>query len=225
MKFILAFLLAFSSFCCYSQNENILLKFCPLALVDDISFPTIQGGIEFRLARNITWYNEVGIKYRKSYIENTDTSFLRSSGYKLKTEIRYYFRHRSRSSFEGSYFASNVFFTKDIHNTQVEYFPNGDTTKKSTDVFGVKKNVLGLNIILGHQKFLSRNLILDLYAGIGLRFRNVHTIDQECDPGRDYIIQPIDLNIPAHRNKIDINGGNSVAPNLSLGLRVCYKLY
>ena len=208
----------------YSQKEKFLVKFSPLALIDQVSFPAIQGGAEFRLSRSITWYNELGIKYLKSYMD-ADTSFLPSSGFKVKTEFRYYFQKRAKTEFEGAYFAINGFFIRDIHNTEIVYFPNNDSSRTVSDAFGVKKNVFGSNLIIGYQNFISKRFAFDFYGGFGVRFRIIHTVNKEFDKNTDVISSPIDLNIPAMRHEVDANGGNSVVPNFTLGLRLVYRLY
>jgi hypothetical protein len=53
----------------FSQPGTVTLRFSPLALVDNISFPTIQGGIEYGLTKKFASYNEFGIKYRSSAYE------------------------------------------------------------------------------------------------------------------------------------------------------------
>lgn len=109
MKFIIVLLLFFLFLKSAAQKQNIRIKFCPAVLIDDISFSAIQGGLEFKLSDRLTLYNELGIKYRKSYIDNTDTSFIKLSGYKIKTEIRYYLQRMGKSMFDGFYCGANAF--------------------------------------------------------------------------------------------------------------------
>src|SRR5207344_65339 len=129
----------------------------------------------------------------------------------LKTEIRYYFQNSRAYSFEGNYLAANIFFTKDNHNNQIDYYQNGDTTRMLTDAFGVKKNVLGLNLVFGHQKKLNKRFLIDIYCGLGIRFRSVNTVNQEYNKATDINAhQSIDLNIPTIRLDIDTEPGNSI---------------
>jgi len=203
------------------KNNKFLIKFCPLALIDAISFPTIQGGIEFKLSKNITWYNEIGIKYLKSYIDNKDSSFIKSGGFKLKTEIRYYFERENNLSFDGYYFALNAFFIKDHHNSEIGYRADSATTR--IDAFGVRKNVYGVNLVFGQQSTVAKRFLVDLYCGLGIRYRSIRTNNEEYNKATDEIISPIDLNIPSMRLETDANGGNSIVPNLTMGIRICYK--
>lgn len=62
----------------HSQKANVLIKFSPPALIDIVSFPTIQGGVEFKLSDRLSWYHELGIKYFEPY--KPDTNFIHSYG-------------------------------------------------------------------------------------------------------------------------------------------------
>ena len=225
MKFPLVIILTLLTFSSYAQKENILIKFCPLTLIDDNSFPTIQGGVEFKLSKKITWYNEVGVKYRKSYMDNgIDTSFIKSSGFKIKTEIRYYFQNKNKPSFCGNYFAANIFYTKDNHNNEINYQHYRDTVTLTND-FGVRKKVIGLNLIFGRQKQINKKLLCDFYFGLGIRYRNISTINERYNEATDQSLdQSTDPSLPTMRLNIDAKPGIKIVPNLTFGLRICYRL-
>ena len=207
----------------FSQTEKVLIKFCPLALAD-INMPTIQAGLEFNISNKISWYNEFGIKYTKGLIESyADTSFVGSRGYKIKSEIRHYFRNKEQFIFNGPYFAVNAFFIKDLHNREITYLQNS-TPPGKTDDFSVKKNVLGFNLVLGYQKRLTKNTFLDTYGGLGIRFRNICTVHEEYNKNTDTILDPTDPNVREIGERADANGGLSVLPNLTLGIRICFRL-
>ena len=84
MKTVFSFLFFAFSVSAFSQKQKPEIKFCPLCLVDEFSFPTVQGGIEFYLTEKLSWYNKIGIKYRKGYYETADTNFIGSRGFKIK---------------------------------------------------------------------------------------------------------------------------------------------
>jgi len=212
----------------YSQDEKFVIKFCPLSLIDDVTFPTIQGGFEFKLSHGFTWYNEVGIKYRKGYYEVSDTSFLKSYGFKLKTEIRYYLPkifgiENTNYSLSGFYVGGNIFYNRDFHNSEIGYYNNKDSSILTIDNFAVKKSVLGTNFVFGLQKPIWNNILLDLYAGLGFRLRIISNIKREYDPNSDSKMEPIDLTIQGIRDNIDVLEGISGTANLTFGYRLCYK--
>jgi len=174
----------------YSQNEKVVIKFCPLALVDEVTFPTIQGGVEFKLKSGISLYNELGIKYRTGYYESYDTNFINSYGFKFKFEVRFYltkiFKYVNPDGvLKGLYVGGNLFFIRDYHNSKIGYFFEKDSSTLLSDNFVVKKNIIGTNIILGLQKQISRKFLIDFYAGLGLRIRIIENLYREYDSDRD----------------------------------------
>lgn len=200
------------------QSQNVSIKFSFLSLVDDPSFPTIQTGIEFMLSKKIGWYNEVGIKYRKSYYEMADTNVTDSKGFKLKTEIRYYFTTNGEI-----YIGGNGFYTKDFHNTKALYYYSNDSSMIMEDNFAAEKIVRGFNLVVGKQYKKWNRIYFDLYAGLGIRVVTIDQSDIEVEHNRDVLKRSPDWNIPDNRIWMDVNGGSSVLPNFSMGVRICYS--
>jgi hypothetical protein len=229
MQRILSIIFYLISIVSYSQKNNINLKICPLALIDGFSFPTIQGGLEVKLSDKFSCYNEIGIKYREgTFYQIADTAFIRSSGLKVKTEIRYYLQKQSDSdekikSLYGVYIGANLSYIKDFHNSETSYFHKSDSTVIITDDFAVKKHVFVLNFICGVQRAFEQHVFIDLYAGLGIRLRMVHNTNLEYNPQYDGMREPVDFNIQASREDIDINEKMSCLPNLTLGLRIGYQ--
>ena len=223
MKATVLGILLFVSFSCPAQQGKLLLKFSPMALVDDVSFPTVQAGVELKLSDKISWYNEAGIKYRNSTFDDTDSGFVGRGGFKIKSELRYYFNKKRASGFEGGYVAAAVFFTADRHNTGIDWHVINDTTGHA-DVFGVNKKVAGLNLLYGKQISLTKKWLLDVYGGAGLRYRNIRTVNKEYDKTIHGLNGPIDLNIPFIRSKIDATTNAAFTAGISAGVRICYKL-
>jgi hypothetical protein len=232
MKKSLIIIFIFISLAAFSQSGKITLKFCPLALIDGFSFPAIQGGLEYQLTKRLSLYNEVGIKYRNSYFfEGADTSWVKSSGLKLKTECRYYFNKKSDdkdadfSKKAGRYLGVNLFYMKDWHNTEVYYYKNEDTSLYRTDNIGVKKNIFGLNILAGIQSHFPdvKNILFDVYAGFGIRFSNIDNVHQEYDPDKDEMLHPVDVSVSVVKKLIDTDQGFHTNFNLTCGFRVCYR--
>ncbi len=215
------------SICVYAQNDRVSIKLAPLALIDDISMPAIQSGIEFKLSKHFSWYNEVGIKYRKCINERSDTPFVASDGYKIKSELRYYFSDTKAGLFKepvgGFYVGGNLFFINDNHNTKITYYPNKDSSNPKQDAFGVHKKVLGLNLIGGFQHSVYKNFLIDFYGGIGMRIRMVTNEKKEFNKDHDSLVQPIDFAVLSIRDYVDAAGGNSVVPSITAGVRLCYR--
>jgi len=174
-----------------------------------------------------SWYNEVGVKYFEP--RQPDTSFIGSGGFKAKTELRYYLKHKRGSHrpikpMDGMYLAANAFYTYNSFNTQINYLTGNNNTESKTDCFGVRKTAWGANLVFGWQKSLSRRVFVDLYGGAGVRLRYVRDTHKEYDPDRDILIKSIDVNIRSIQDEVNSKDGFSVAPNLTLGVRLCYRL-
>jgi hypothetical protein len=223
MKTIISFLFLTFSLTASAQKSKPEIEFCPLCLVDEFSFPTIQGGIEFYLTEKLSLYNEIGIKYRKGYYETADTSFIGSNGFKLKTELRYYISYTEEHS-KNTYVAINGFYYKDNHNTETGYYYQGDSLNPRYDNFGVKKLVIGTNVLIGCKKTIWNNFSFDAYAGVGLRFVSISTVSKEFDKNRDKLRQPMDVTIVGMRDRVDANEKADNIGNITLGIRLCYQL-
>ena len=209
----------------YAQEKSVIVKFCPPALYDFSSFPTIQAGIEYKFSKKMSWYNEIGVQYLVPGYQVVDTNFLCTRGYKFKSELRYYFG-LSNKKHVGSYrfyAGANIFLTHQHYNSEIYYYPHNDSLG-TVDGIGVKKDVLGFNILMGYQKPIGKKWFLDFYWGVGIRLRFFKTTDKQYVDGRDQLITPIEFNINSSQMQLEAAGGFSMAQNLTLGFRICYKI-
>lgn len=138
-------------------------------------------------------------------------------GLKLKSEIRYY-----RKDHEGVYFAFNGFYTKDFRNTEIGYYYSNDSSAYRIDNFNVRKIAQGLNVILGRQSKTGKHAGYDMYAGLGIRFVGIRHYNIEFEKGKDVLRGPQDYNLNHMRNAMDAEGGHSILPNFSSGVRIIY---
>jgi|GEM_PF-1055952 len=221
----------------FGQTIGNNIKFNPLPLIDDISFPTIQGGIELKLSKKMSFYNEVGIKYRKGEFENSgDSTFLNSKGIKFKTEIRYNIIKES-GFLRNSYLAFNLFATRNFYNDYVQYVVKTEDTKEptyyypdnvivTTDAFGVRKSVWGFNLVIGKKIpfHWSKKLFMDFYAGAGIRFVDINTTGKKYNKDIHSLLRPRHPNINYMISSQAADQNNFIAPNLTAGIRFCYSL-
>jgi hypothetical protein len=228
MKYIFFLAALFLFTASRAQHPTWAVKLCPLSLIDEASFATVQGGLEFNLSKKLSWYNEMGLGYRKSYYDAPDSQFISPKGIKLKSEIRWYLYQKNSGPWarvlEGSYLAANFFYTGDHHNAAVYYFLNGDSSDEHRDVFSVHKQVWGFNLLSGKQRSIGRHFMIDVYYGLGIRFRKIANDHLEYVKQRDFLHGPVDLTINSMRNWVDVKPGRSVTGNLTTGLRLVYRL-
>ena len=223
MKILLSLLCLLYCQTGFAQNKKPVIEFCPTCLIDELSFPTVQAGVEFTLSQRLSLYNEIGIKYRKSEYEDSDSGFVGSKGIKLKTELRYHL-FKTKKFLKNAYVAVNAFYNYRTHNTTVGYYYQKDSLNDRTDGFGVKKSVYGFNFVLGLKRTIWKKFSFNPYAGIGLRFVNIISISKEFDSERDKLQEPIDLTIDGYRRWEDANGKARDNFNFTLGIRLCYQL-
>ena len=217
MRYSTALLTLFITVTSYAQKDKLSITFCPLAAADFISFQTIQGGVEYRFTPTFSWYNELGVEFMSSYIDRPDSVILRPHGIKAKTEFRYFFHRRK-------YVAGNAFLTSDAHNMGILYSRNGNNDSLRSDAFGVRKKVWGLNGVYGMQQAMGKRWALDFYAGLGIRMRYIKTVGEHFVYGKDDLVSSVDPNIADIRAAAEVKTGFSVAPNLTAGIRLCYRL-
>jgi hypothetical protein len=215
------FLILFSFYCINAVNaQHYAIKFAPLNLIDDVSFPTIQGGIEVPIKKNWSWYNEFGYKYRKSVDEAADTNFIDSKGFKIKSEIRKYLTLNQRAN---SYIAFSYLMSKDNYNNSAAFFPKDSINIIATiDNYAVKKSVNALSFMLGIQGKLIKGLGYDMYCGLGLRHRKYRTFNQVANLNIHDIEHPVDWTPSTTDRLNELCQINNFVPNITLGFRLCY---
>ncbi len=81
-----------------------------------------------------------------------------------------------------------------------------------------------MNVLIGSKKTIGNKLSFDAYAGVGLRFISITTLNKEFDKNRDKLQQPVDVTIVGLRDRIDANEKAENFGNVTLGIRLCYEL-
>lgn len=210
------------------REPRVLFKLAPLALIDDLGFPAIQGGVEVALSNRISWFNEFGFRYRKALPEIADTSFVTPVGYKVKSEFRYYLKDRNGEGgrLSGYYLAINLFYLKNVRNTTVYYHYQKDTNNIVTDDFGISKKIWGGNLIVGNQMNLGKRFMFEYYGGLGLRMRDNVTVGRDYNRDRDSESRDHHLSVnDMAGGDPDLREGRKTTLNVSFGIRFAYRLY
>jgi hypothetical protein len=224
-------LLFFCNWAYAQQPSRLSLSFSPLALIDDVSFPTVLVGAEYRISKRVAVFTDLGIKYRKSMFESSgDSAFLASRGFKWKGEVRLSgiapMLGWSADWLAGIYAGFNVFYNRDVYNTEISYYAMPDTVNQKRDAFGMRKSVPGFNFLLGQRISLKSNRVwLDVYVGAGGRVRLYNSVDKEFNPDVDeYTDNSMDVTIEGIRDKADAKEGPPALPHITAGIRLCIAL-
>jgi hypothetical protein len=213
---------------CKGQYEKQNIQISPLSLIDDVTFPAIQLGYERSLSERFSWFNEAGLRYRRSFLENADTALVKGFGFRAKSEIRYYmpraFGYEDvKTVLNGIYLAANIFYKRESHNTEISYHPGKDSTLAAYDDFGVRKNILGVNLLLGFQRKLANHFLLDIYLGAGYRVRFIKDSYLKYNKNTDALISAGGYNIRSMMNEVDLKNGTSYSLSVTMGLRLGYR--
>ncbi|MCH8331827.1 MAG: DUF3575 domain-containing protein [Bacteroidetes bacterium] len=131
-------------------RTDLVVKFNPLGLLEPIT--TFQGGIEYLVAERVSFQHELGI-----YIPNGPFSSLSDGygqGFSIRNELKYYLGKNQRG-LDGGY-VSGLFLFKHMLNDHNSI-----------------KRVYGLSLKGGRQWIFNNNLVLDVFAGAGLRKRSL----------------------------------------------------
>lgn len=211
-----------------STSHPLSITFSPLALIDEFTMPMIQGGIEYRFSPRVSIHTELGMRYRAgSMTEEADTSFYQPSGIKLKAEVRFYTKSKSRhpaKKHNVNYMALNAFYIQEHRNNSIQYYYNKDKEQNRSDNFGLRRLIIGCNALIGTQMPVGRRCYFDCYAGAGLRFRGISSIHKEYDGKRDDLKRTKDVTITDIKDKLNADDSNIVIPHLTAGIRFCFRL-
>jgi hypothetical protein len=215
---------------CFSAaaQRQIILKTTPLSLFDFVEFSAIQLGAEVNLWKRCSWYNEVGVKYRPVAYEKKDITLEPSRGFRAKTELRFYM-NKNKPLMSGEYFGINVFGNQHVFNrtlvyTNWELSSSALSNKFKTDSFTVQKRNIGFNLIGGYQLLLNKHFVIDFFAGLGVRRRNIDVRNQEFS-GTISIKYPDRVLVTKEtiRDNTDVEDSVKFFPQITLGFRMCYQ--
>lgn len=65
--------------------------------------------------------------------------------------------------------------------------------------------------------------MFEVYAGLGIRFRDITSVNKEFDNERDDIHGPVDMTIDGVRSNVEAVGGKSVSGTFTFGVRIGYQ--
>ena len=205
-----------------AQRMQVAASFSPLALVDDLRFPLLQAGFETPINRNWSCFTELGIKYRKSFMDEVDSVLLPSKGFRVKLELRRYSTVEGKKD-KRSYWAAGVEIQQEQHNTSIQYYKMPDTITRRGDDFGVAQSGWTFHLAYGILQKRSNHFYTDLYAGIGLRYRYTENTGVEYLPGYDRLIRSVDPSFADARAKADLATGGSWRPRVLAGIRIQWR--
>jgi hypothetical protein len=87
------------------------------------------------------------------------------------------------------------------------------------------KNIWGTNLIFGWQTEINKRFLVDVYGGLGTRFRDIVTVNKQFNPEQDELTRSRHPNVFNLKNNAEAKGGRSGTINISFGVRLACRLF
>lgn len=195
----------------YSQqlpelDKTLIIKTSPLALFEPETI-VIQGGMEYFFSPKFSVQSELGVNGGIFGINSSRKKNENFSLWRVKNELKFYSKKY--------YWGLELFFVnKDFIRTEDFFVPIKNEI--FYDRAQIDFQVIGTGIKFGKQEFVSQNILIDYFVGIGLRSRNrkVEVLELSPNQGREEFFENF-LSSDRYR----FNGWDYI-PNLSLGFKV-----
>jgi len=155
----------------YGQDTLTPCKFsidvAPLNFIDLYTCPAYQVGIECKIFKAFSIHLQGGQYFRIQHQWGSRLNNL--SGYLIKCELKYYLNRPQLS--RGSYIALEA-----IYKTQnYDWQDSIHLTPAYLTTYQVTKYISAFNLKIGDLIAFKSGIILDFYAGLGLRYRKLNT--------------------------------------------------
>ena len=145
------------------MNYKTSVSISPLVLANTDG--QLMAGIEHRSGKNWAYAIDVGYIFSTYYLSDIK----KAKGFELRPAIRYYYRKSKRSYWQAQFFYKRVDYQfRDWLGKDVV---NGTPSYERLQEFSFRKNVLSLSFMNGAIIPLSDHIFLDLYGGVGARYK------------------------------------------------------
>jgi hypothetical protein len=169
---------------------------------------TFMLGAEKRVKRNVGLLLDAGYIFQSSYFE--PDKIKRATGISVRPAARLYMGRYDREFLQLQLFYKQVNYR--MYDWLGKSCVNGVTTFEQLQNFTYRKKALAVNVMAGELFPLSGNLFLELYVGIGVKFkRQGPTEKRSCYRDEE-------------NSFLNIYASKSVAPNVPLGIKLLYAL-
>ncbi|MDN5200738.1 DUF3575 domain-containing protein [Fulvivirgaceae bacterium BMA10] len=199
-----------SFFKTYKAPPKLILKIDLLSVWDKYSTP--QLALEHRLKNNLYLQHEVGYvtSFKGVNLDFLEDDHEKTSGFKLKNEIRYYFDFE-RQSRNGVYLAGEILVSY-VYHRDAKFFGIGCDNQNGCDFYRqityrtVDRNY-GMHLKIGVNRLYKEIVSIDTFLGMGYKWNHIRTTGFQAD---DDIIDDTGLLTPESIWKY----------NLTIGLKV-----
>lgn len=207
----------------YDKNTWIL-KGNATSLFDIFTFPSVQLSVEKVISKQFSICPEAGYQFYD--FRHTDTAFFSPKGFRVNVEFRYYLAGYYNSGLSGKlprvYTGLRPFYRQYQYNATIPYQTKNDNDNWKDDDFGVKNRSFGLYGILGFQQSVSRKIVLDFHAGLGIIYRKIKNTGLQYNKDAGDILGGTDF-IQFYENQ-NLEHSSGLWGSFLVGMRIGYKL-
>jgi len=210
MKSILLGLLFCVPFLLHAQRKpldyKMAVSFNPSLLIG--SDYTVMLGAEYRVKEKIGLLLDAGYIFHSSYFEANKIKG--ASGFNLRPAVRWYGR-------KGKEFLQLQLFYKHVDYNIYDWLGKNCVNEvpayEQLQNFIYRKKAVTLNFIVGEMYRLSDDLYIEIYAGLGTKFKS----QGPTEPNSCYRNEGGDVGFNMYNEK-------SVTPNVPMGFKLVYLL-
>jgi len=167
---------------------------------------TAMLGVEHRLKNNVGLVLDAGYVFHSSYFGSD--KIRSANGYNLRPGIRWYMK-QGREYLQMQLFYKQVNYT--VHDWLGKDCVDRVPTYEQLQNFAYRKKAIALNMMVGELYNLSDDLYLEIYAGIGLKYK----MQGPTEANSCYLDQDGNVGFDMYNEK-------SVTPNVPIGLKLVY---
>src|ERR1051326_488797 len=147
------------------NQSKFSLSIMPLSFLEASSGRCARVGIEYKLLKRFSHYLDY------SYYLPQGWEYSNMQGYRVRTDIRYYFK--GDSSFF-SFVGLSLMYKEQrmTFNGSIADLPNNGSREIS---FGLTKKVYASDVVFGNTRKLYKHFLLEYEAGLGMRYRDIRS--------------------------------------------------
>jgi hypothetical protein len=213
----------------YAQNSKTpysrQVKWTPLKAID-----LVNPGLEFSVEKQhrSRWSTQLSVAWLHNFIHSTP--FTNYKGYSIGIEEKRFLKVSGRnaaldldiSDFGRPYIAAQFVYYKSAYNDVARFGVESRSDdsvaylNNYSDSFAVAKQMVSLNFKAGFQYNLSKRLIFDISAGIGLRYKHITHFNR--------LIPSDKMEAPRHFNAYYMASkeGSYFIPGIPISIKLAY---
>lgn len=187
-------------------NNRFNIRIAPLSLIDFYNGSSYKLGFEAQPIKRFSITGDFGGYFKQFNARKNYT------GFNIDLGIRYYLNRNKLN--QGNYLSINYFYK----DQGFDYHDSIQANPVYYSEYRTQKYVTCVNINYGWLKIYKNRLVIDFFAGIGIRYKKVNTTLalQELEKGQEYS--------DSQSLYFLVTPGKFIYPNINLGMRIGLRI-